>query len=742
MALHGQSLLLWSVLVVALASCAGRGEIIGPGQGGTSGTSSGGSGGNVAGCATGQAKCGSECKDLNADQLNCGTCGNACGSGQTCQAGQCQCTAGLLGCNGACIPADASNCGSCNNKCSSGQVCSSNSCQSSCGAGETQCGGGACVDTMSNALNCGACGNACPAGSVCNGGACGCSAAGQMLCSNACVDTMTSTAHCGGCNRACNGMCVSGACVSMPGGAVLLPPSIRRMTNAEYDASVQALFGTSMAPSTSFPPDSRQGGGFTYNDAQRVDPVMAKALDDAAQALVTEARGNNKLATLSPCSNPTSQGETCAKTFIQSFGAKAFRRAVTASEVTDLVTLYHAGADSPGTYNEGIDLVTRGILQSVGFLYVTALGPGGSGALKLTNDELASNLSYLVAGVPPDQTLTDMGASGGLATAEGREAQVRRLLATQAGRDRMVRVVREWLGVDRINETAKDTTIYSAFTTAVRTSMDTESKKFIDEVVQRSTGTVGELLSANWSIVDSTLAPTYGVTSAGATAHTSLPKRVGILNQAAFLSVYAHAQETGPVLRGVAVMRRVACMKLPDPQSLNIQVVPPAPDPAKSTRDRYDVHATDALCASCHATIDQIGFSFEMFDGMGKQRPAGTMNGTYADAHLGSTGSVMTVNTTSATTIASTSDFPSDFAGAYADSNALATALGQSAQVRECLARQLFRSSSGRSDDSIANAEQSFVNTWKQMSSDQQGKFIEVLVAYVRSPLFEQRSAP
>jgi hypothetical protein len=336
-----------------------------------------------------------------------------------------------------------------------------------------------------------------------------------------------------------------------------------------------------------------------------------------------------------------------------------------------------------------------------------------------------------------------MGASGGLANADGREAQVRRLLATQPGRDRMVRVVREWLGVDRITETAKDSTVYSDFNTALRTSMDTESKKFIDEVVQRSTGTVGELLSANWSIVDSTLASTYGVPSAGATAHTSLPKRIGILNQAAFLSVYAHAQETGPVLRGVAVMRRVACMKLPDPQSLNIQVVPPAPDPAKSTRDRYDIHATDAVCASCHATIDQIGFSFEMFDGMGKQRAPGKMSGTYADTHLGTGSSgTVTVDTTSTTTIAASSDFPSDFAGAYTDSNALATALGNSAQVRECLARQMFRSSSGRSDDSIANAEQSFVNTWKQMSSDQQGKFIEVLVAYVRSPLFEQRSAP
>jgi hypothetical protein len=743
MALRGQSFLLWPVLIVALASCAGQGEIQGPGQGGTGGPGNGGSGGSVGGCSSGQSTCGSECKDLSDDQLNCGACGHACGTGQTCQAGQCQCSAQLLACNGACVPADVNNCGGCNTKCGSGQVCSANSCQSSCGAGETQCSAGACVDTTNNALNCGGCGMACPAGSVCNGGTCGCAAAGQMLCGNACVDTMTSNANCGGCGQACAGTCMNGACLTMPGGAVLLPPSIRRMTNAEYDASVQALLGTSMTPSTSFPPDSRQGAGFTLNDAQRVDPVMAKAMDDAAQALVTEARNANKFSTLAPCSNPAAQGETCAKTFINSFGAKAFRRAVTSSELTDLVALYHAGADSPGTYNEGIDLVTRGILQSVGFLYVTALGNGGSGTIKLTNDELASNLSYLVAGSPPDQTLMDMSTSGGLASPDARETQARRLLTTQPGHDRMVRVVREWLGVDRISETAKDSTVYGDWTNAMRTSMDGESRTFIDEVVQRSTGTVGELLSANWSIYDSGLNALYGMPSAGATAHTSLPKRLGILNQAAFLSVYAHAQETAPVLRGVAIMRRVACMKLPDPQSLNIQVVPPAPDPAKSTRDRYDIHATDAACASCHATIDQIGFSFEMFDAEGKQRPPGTMPGTYGDTHQGAApNTTKTVDTHSDTTIVSTSQFPSDFAGAYADSNALAMALGNSAQVRECLARQMFRSSAGKSDDSVANAEQSFVTTWKAMSSDQQGKFIELLVAYVRSPLFDSRSAP
>jgi len=500
------------------------------------------------------------------------------------------------------------------------------------------------------------------------------------------------------------------------------------MTNAEYDASVQALLGTTMTPSTTynFPPDSRQIGGYTLNDAQRVDPVMTKALDDAAQAVVAEARTAGKFSTLAPCTTTTgTAGETCAKMFIASFGAKAFRRAVTTQETTDLVTLYHAGADSPGTYNEGIDLVTRGILQSAGFLYVTAIGaPGSTGKFTLTKEELAANLSYLVAGGPPDPTLLDPTTMTSLTTPDGRETQVRRLIATTAGKDRMVRVVREWLGVDRILETAKDNTVYSEFTATARTSMDTETKKFIDEVVQRSTGTVGELLSANWSIVDSTLASIYGASSAGASAHTMLPKRLGILNQAAFLSVFAHAQESAPVLRGVAVMRRVACIQMPDPQSLNIQVVPPAPDPAKSTRDRFDIHATDAACANCHASIDQIGFAFELFDGMGKQRPASTTAGKLQDKHLGANNALTTTDTTSNTTIAASTTFPNDFAGSYADSNALATALGNSAQVRECLARQFFRSSSGRSDDSVSNAEQSFVKIWKQMASDQQGKFV------------------
>jgi hypothetical protein len=306
-------------------------------------------------------------------------------------------------------------------------------------------------------------------------------------------------------------------------------------------------------------------------------------------------------------------------------------------------------------------------------------------------------------------------------------------MTLSSGKARMVRLVREWLGIDGIGATGKDATVYSKFA-SVRASMDTESTSYINEVVQNSTGTLAELLSANWSIVDSTLAPVYGVTSAGTTKHTLLPSRLGILNQGAFLSVYAHASETGPVLRGVAVMRRVACQTMPDPTSLNIVVVPPAPDLTKSTRDRYDIHATDAACATCHTAIDSIGFAFEQFDGMGAPRPV--TNGQLIDKDNGNPG----VATSSSTTIVSGGGFPLDFPGTYADSNALATALASSPVVAECLARQMFFASSGRSNDAVKGSEQTFVDLWNQLPAANRGKFVEVLVAYVRSPLFDQRS--
>lgn len=513
-----------------------------------------------------------------------------------------------------------------------------------------------------------------------------------------------------------------------------LPARIRRLSNAEYDASVRALLGTTSSPSKdfSFPPDAKQGpanspagAAFTVNDAQRVDPVLAVKLDAAAQAVIAEARAGGKLAELARCPDESAAGgEACAKSFIHSVGTKAYRRPLTDAEVAGLLKAYHVGADGY-TYADGVDQVTRVLLQSPGLLYTTEIGePGAGPSFVMTSDEIATELSYLLTSGPPDDALLQAAASGSLATPEARESETRRLLATPAGHERFVRVVREWLGIDDVARREKSQNVYPEFA-GLSQSMEQESRDFIEEVLFNQNGTLSDLLTADWTIADAPLAAFYGATSTADGQRTSLAGlgRRGILNQAAFLSVFASNNGSHPVFRGVAIMRRIACLPIPDPGSLGIVVSFPATDPSKTTRGRFEQHALDPKCAGCHATIDNLGFAFENFDGMGKWRTTEQENGKAIDAAV-------------------SLSIGSDLDGTYASSEELIEALAHSTSVKQCLARQLFRSSAARSDASVKDAEDGFVELWKQLPEDEQPRLAEVLVAFVKSPAFIQRRIP
>jgi hypothetical protein len=509
-----------------------------------------------------------------------------------------------------------------------------------------------------------------------------------------------------------------GGGVTLPPGTMtpsLLPSGVRRLTNAEYAASVRALLGSELPPDVIFPPDARQDG-FTRNDAQRVDPVFAKQIAAAAEVLGADAKA--RAAELAPCSdNPA--GEACAQTFIETFGEKAYRRPLTEAEVSGLLDVYRSGVMG-ATYGDGVGLVVQAVLQSAGFLYETEIGDGTAfDPIVLAPHELASSLSYLITGMPPDDALLAAAAAGTLGTPEGRELEAKRLLATgDPARHTIIRLVSEWLGIDRISETAKDTTAYPAFE-ALRPSMEGEVSGFINQVIERSTGTVGELLGADWTMADEGLATGfYGVSGSGQVSLAGTGRR-GILSQGAFLSIYAHASESAPVFRGAAVMRRVICVDPGSPTDLNIDVVPPAPDPNLTTRDRFGQHVSDDMCRGCHANIDSLGFTFENFDGMGASRN-GMENGKPVDT-------------------ATTVEFGLDFDGDYANSDELALALSQSAAVRSCFAKHLFHAMTASSGPVYKPSEDSYVSIWAADAGAESGHITDAVLAYVRSPLFAYR---
>lgn len=162
-----------------------------------------------------QTVCDDACVDTQVSLSHCGGCGIACGGGQVCSAGSCECPTGQNFCDPSCtdLASDVTNCGACGTQCSTGQLCNAGNCE--CPMGQDLCDD-ACVDTQHSNDHCGMCGNACVGGQSCDVGSCVCPE-GQDLCGDTCIDTLADPQNCGGCGVECGlgescatGMCLGG----------------------------------------------------------------------------------------------------------------------------------------------------------------------------------------------------------------------------------------------------------------------------------------------------------------------------------------------------------------------------------------------------------------------------------------------------------------------------------------------------------------------------------------------------
>jgi hypothetical protein len=204
------------------------------------------------GCTGELVRCNGVCTDITSDARNCGTCGHACLTGESCQFGSCVSGCTMTLCSGLCVDttADSNNCGGCGRVCQTGQTCQSSVCRSSCVG--IQCNG-ICVDPTTDNNNCGACGRVCQTGTTCKNSLCttvavktGCSgynqclgtcAAGDNACLMACAANATTQAI-----SLFNAtvMCVQGIC---PSTAMTDPCN---MSNPNYATTCQACINMSI----------------------------------------------------------------------------------------------------------------------------------------------------------------------------------------------------------------------------------------------------------------------------------------------------------------------------------------------------------------------------------------------------------------------------------------------------------------------------------------------------------------
>jgi hypothetical protein len=408
------------------------------------------------------------------------------------------------------------------------------------------------------------------------------------------------------------------------------PMPLRRLTQREYNNTVRDLLGVTTSPANNFPSDVDLNFIFRrYGDVSTLD---ASRMQEAAEAIAPTV----DVTKLAPCGTDATGETACAEQFLNSFGLHAYRRPLVADETTRLMALYQVGRTTLTLdYAGGIKLLIETMLQAPGFVYRWELGPvtptlDGT-VVHLAPYEVASRLSYFLWQTMPDQALFDAAAAGKLATPEDVEAQARRMLDDPKAHDMMAAFFQQWLSLDQVAARPKDATVYPQFNDSLKASMNNESLAFIDNVAFQGDGALSTFLTANFSFVDQTLAPVYGVTGATATAaQLSLDptQRAGLLTQSAFLTVTGATDGSDPVKRGRKVYERLLCGVLPPPPPN----VPPtaAASTGGTTRQRFSVHDQQACAKACHTIMDPIGYAFENYDGIGQYRT--TDNGLPVDA--------------------------------------------------------------------------------------------------------------
>ena len=460
---------------------------------------------------------------------------------------------------------------------------------------------------------------------------------------------------------------------------------IRRLSHLEYGYSltdaldpsltavVRAQQGTLLADSVSL--------GFN-NSATflQVSNVLATNYMDAAEQLSISAVAD--LTKLLPCEARTAAAEAgCARQFIGSFGAKLYRRPLSAEETSAYVGVYHQARAGGYDFKSGIQWLVFTFLQSPGFLYRVEVDQTNDPAIrKLTGQELAVRLSFLIWQSGPDAALTQAVAAGDLSTKEDLAREATRMLADPKA-ERSFDFFSQWLGVETLDSFERDATAFPSLSPGLAGLLRAEVQQFISHVLSDD-AKLSTLLTAPHTYVNGELAAHYGLT--GVTGSTwqkaTWPgRRGGVLMLGGVLTQKDKSNRTSIVRRGLIMRTQVMCqlVSAPPPGIPSLEEV----TGSVSQAQRLAQHRTDAACSGCHTLLDPLGMPFENIDAVG--RPRTIDESGHPSLTVGALAGLSEEN----------------LEGPVIDGLDLVSRYAQSSDIRGCFATQLYRFASGRKEE-------------------------------------------
>ena len=317
-----------------------------------------------------------------------------------------------------------------------------------------------------------------------------------------------------------------------------------------------------------------------------------------------------------------------ARRILRKFMRRAFRRAVSDAEVEQTAVLFDSIRPSTPTFEEAIREVLASVVVSPHFLYIveTRSEDAKRGECQqLTDFELATRLSYFLAGSMPDGRLLELASQNQLSDPKTLEWEALRLLKSETSQEFVKRFTDQWLDLGGLDRVAINPEFYPQFDNRLKSVMRQQTQAFFGEVLKNDLSCLN-LLESEWTMLNRPLARHYGIEGprSGQFKRVSLSEnsqRGGLLGQGSFLLSNSTGETSHPIKRAVWILDRL----------LDAPPAPPPPDVPELDADSPDLagrtlneqlaaHREKEACANCHRGIDPWGVPLEHFDATGLWR--------------------------------------------------------------------------------------------------------------------------
>jgi hypothetical protein len=311
------------------------------------------------------------------------------------------------------------------------------------------------------------------------------------------------------------------------------------------------------------------------------------------------------------------------------FAERAYRRPLSTDEREGITKFYKLlRSEDKLEHDDAVRDTLVAILMSPHFCYRVNVPPPGDGIFPLSDDALASRLSYFLWSSMPDAELLAQAKGGNLRKPDVLMTQVRRMLRDERVRGLATEFGGNWLDFRRFEEhNAVDRERFPSFTNELRQAMFEEPIRYLVDVFQNDRSVL-DVLYGKHTFVNPVLARHYEMPALDAPAdawqrieNADQYGRGGLLPMAVFMTKHAPGLRTSPVKRGYWVVRRFLGEHIPAPPP-NVAELPA--DEAKlgdlTLPQMLAKHRDDKNCAVCHVRFDSVGLAFEGYGAIGERR--------------------------------------------------------------------------------------------------------------------------